>query len=67
MYEDWQVEADVFPEEGRVFCIASAGETSMALAARGNDSPADRHGKGRLTGSSPLADDFCRCLGSDAE
>lgn len=35
MYEDWQVEADVFPI-GRLFCIASAGETSMALAARGN-------------------------------
>lgn len=36
MYEDWQVEADVFPPEGHIFCIASAGDTSMALAARGN-------------------------------
>ena len=36
MYEDWQVEAEVFPPEGRLFCIASAGDTSMALAARGN-------------------------------
>ncbi len=36
MYEDWRVEADVFPPEGHIFCIASAGDTSMALAARGN-------------------------------
>lgn len=36
MYEDWHVEADVFPPEGRLFCIASAGDTSIALAARGN-------------------------------
>lgn len=36
MYEDWQVEADVFPREGHLFCIASAGDTSMAMAARGN-------------------------------
>jgi S-adenosylmethionine:diacylglycerol 3-amino-3-carboxypropyl transferase len=35
MYEDWAVEADVLPAAGRVFCIASAGSTSMALAARG--------------------------------
>jgi S-adenosylmethionine:diacylglycerol 3-amino-3-carboxypropyl transferase len=36
MYEDWQVEAAVFPPKGHVFCIASAGETSMALSARGD-------------------------------
>lgn len=35
MYEDWAVEAAVFPPAGHVFCIASAGCTSMALAARG--------------------------------
>jgi S-adenosylmethionine:diacylglycerol 3-amino-3-carboxypropyl transferase len=35
MYEDWTVEAEVLPPVGRVFCIASAGSTSMALAARG--------------------------------
>ena len=35
MYEDWTVEAEMFPATGRVFCIASAGCTSMALAARG--------------------------------
>ena len=35
MYEDWDVEAEVLPAAGRVFCIASAGATSMALAARG--------------------------------
>jgi S-adenosylmethionine:diacylglycerol 3-amino-3-carboxypropyl transferase len=35
MYEDWTVEAEVLPPAGRVFCIASAGSTSMALAARG--------------------------------
>src|SRR5205807_2090348 len=35
MYEDSDVEAEVLPATGRVFCIASAGSTSMALAARG--------------------------------
>jgi hypothetical protein len=35
MYEDWAVEAEVLPERGRVFCIASAGCTAFALAARG--------------------------------
>jgi S-adenosylmethionine:diacylglycerol 3-amino-3-carboxypropyl transferase len=35
MYEDWEIEAEVLPPAGRVFCIASAGSTSMALAARG--------------------------------
>jgi S-adenosylmethionine:diacylglycerol 3-amino-3-carboxypropyl transferase len=35
MYEDWTVEAEVLPATGRVFCIGSAGCTSMALAARG--------------------------------
>ncbi|HEY4845328.1 MAG TPA: DUF3419 family protein [Candidatus Dormibacteraeota bacterium] len=35
MYEDWTVEAEVLPAAGRVFCIASAGCTSIALAARG--------------------------------
>ena len=35
MYEDWDIEAEVLPTAGRVFCIASAGSTSMALATRG--------------------------------
>jgi len=35
MYEDSEIEAEVLPSPGRVFCIASAGSTSMALAARG--------------------------------
>ncbi len=35
MYEDWTVEAEVLPKTGRIFCIASAGCTSLALAARG--------------------------------
>jgi S-adenosylmethionine:diacylglycerol 3-amino-3-carboxypropyl transferase len=35
MYEDWDIEAEVLPPGGRVFTIASAGSTSMALAARG--------------------------------
>ncbi len=35
MYEDWDIEAEVLPAAGRVFCIASAGATSIALAARG--------------------------------
>ncbi|HEX3629011.1 MAG TPA: DUF3419 family protein [Candidatus Dormibacteraeota bacterium] len=35
MYEDAGIELAVFPSSGRVFSIASAGSTSMALAARG--------------------------------
>src|SRR2546428_13732296 len=35
MYEDWDIEAEVLPAAGRIFCIASAGATSIALAARG--------------------------------
>lgn len=35
MHEDWLIEASVFPPGGRVFCIASAGCTAIALAARG--------------------------------
>jgi S-adenosylmethionine:diacylglycerol 3-amino-3-carboxypropyl transferase len=35
MYEDWEVESSVFPASGRIFTIASAGTTSMALSARG--------------------------------
>jgi S-adenosylmethionine:diacylglycerol 3-amino-3-carboxypropyl transferase len=37
MFEDWSVEARLFPPGGRVFCIASAGCTAIALAARGHD------------------------------
>jgi len=35
MYEDWEIEAGLFPAGARVFCIASAGCTALALAARG--------------------------------
>jgi len=35
MFEDWSLEARVFPPTGRVFAIASAGCTAMALAAKG--------------------------------
>jgi S-adenosylmethionine:diacylglycerol 3-amino-3-carboxypropyl transferase len=35
MYEDWAVEAELFRSGSRVFAIASAGCTSLALAARG--------------------------------
>lgn len=35
MYEDAAVELAVFPASGRVFTIASAGTTSMALSTRG--------------------------------
>jgi len=37
MYEDAAVELAVFPQSGRVFAIASAGTTSMALSRRGLD------------------------------
>ena len=35
MYEDWSIEAAAFAPGSRVFAIASAGCTSLALAARG--------------------------------
>src|SRR5260370_40174669 len=35
MYEDSDIEAEVLPSAWRVFCIASAGSTSMTLAWRG--------------------------------
>lgn len=35
-YEDPAIEASVFPAGGRVFCIAAAGDTARALAARGD-------------------------------
>lgn len=37
MFEDWSLEARVFPPGGKVFSIASAGCTAIALAARGHD------------------------------
>jgi S-adenosylmethionine:diacylglycerol 3-amino-3-carboxypropyl transferase len=37
MFEDWTLEARVFAPRGRVFSIASAGCTAIALAARGHD------------------------------
>ena len=35
MHEDWTIETSVFAPGSRVFCIASAGCTAMALAGRG--------------------------------
>lgn len=35
MFEDWRIENAVFPMGGRVLCIASAGDTALALADRG--------------------------------
>jgi len=35
MHEDWRIEAEVFSPGGRIFCIASSGDTALALAARG--------------------------------
>jgi S-adenosylmethionine:diacylglycerol 3-amino-3-carboxypropyl transferase len=35
MHEDWRVEAAVFRPGGRIFCIASSGDTALALARRG--------------------------------
>jgi S-adenosylmethionine:diacylglycerol 3-amino-3-carboxypropyl transferase len=37
MFEDWDVEASVFPERSNVFCIASAGCTALGLASLGHD------------------------------
>jgi S-adenosylmethionine:diacylglycerol 3-amino-3-carboxypropyl transferase len=37
MYEDRTIELEAFPPRGRVFCIASAGCTAFALAARGDE------------------------------
>jgi S-adenosylmethionine:diacylglycerol 3-amino-3-carboxypropyl transferase len=62
MYEDWDIEAEVLPAAGRVFCIASAGSTSMALAARGltvtavDINPAQvEYVRARLQGAAPRA------------
>jgi len=62
MYEDWDIEAEVLPASGRVFCIASAGSTSVALAARGlavtavdiNPAQVD-YVRARLNGAAPRA------------
>jgi S-adenosylmethionine:diacylglycerol 3-amino-3-carboxypropyl transferase len=62
MYEDSEIEAEVLPAAGRVFCIASAGSTSMALAARGlavtavdiNPAQVD-YVRARLQGAAPRA------------
>ncbi|HEX9941149.1 MAG TPA: DUF3419 family protein [Thermoanaerobaculia bacterium] len=35
MHEDWRIEAAAFRPGARIFCIASAGCTALALAARG--------------------------------
>jgi Protein of unknown function (DUF3419) len=40
MHEDWAIEARVLPPASRVLCIASAGCTALALAARGHETHA---------------------------
>jgi S-adenosylmethionine:diacylglycerol 3-amino-3-carboxypropyl transferase len=37
MFEDWDIEASVFPARSKVFCIASAGCTALGLASLGHD------------------------------
>jgi S-adenosylmethionine:diacylglycerol 3-amino-3-carboxypropyl transferase len=37
MFEDWDIEASVFPDRSKVFCIASAGCTALGLASLGHD------------------------------
>jgi S-adenosylmethionine:diacylglycerol 3-amino-3-carboxypropyl transferase len=37
MFEDWDIEANVFPDHSKVFCIASAGCTALGLASLGHD------------------------------
>ena len=37
MFEDWDIEASVFPHGSKVFCIASAGCTALGLASLGHD------------------------------
>lgn len=36
MHEDWSIESSLFQPGSKVFCIASAGCTALALAARGH-------------------------------
>jgi SAM-dependent methyltransferase len=61
MYEDAAVEASVFPEGGRVLCIASAGCTAMALADRHEVVAVDinpvqlAYARERLSGAPPHA------------
>jgi hypothetical protein len=62
MHEDWMIEADVLPERGRIFCIASAGCTAFALASRGasvaavDANPAQiGYVRERLNGTAPRA------------
>ena len=60
MYEDAAIELDAFRQAGRVFCIASAGCTTIKLASRHEVVAADINSiqlayvKHRLTGG------FCR-------
>lgn len=62
MYEDCTLELELLPAGGRIFCVASAGCTPLALAARGDAvtavdvNPAQvAYLRGRLTGA-PHAD-----------
>lgn len=61
MYEDWRCELDLFPKSGRIFCIASAGCTAMALSSHGyrvtavDVNPAQvRYARQRLDGEDPV-------------
>ncbi len=60
MHEDWRVEAEVFRPGGRIFCIASSGDTAEALAGRGfrvtavDINPAQiEYAKARAAGKAP--------------
>jgi hypothetical protein len=62
MHDDWTIEAEALSERGRIFCIASAGCTAFALAARGarvtavDANPAQiQYMQERLSGGEPRA------------
>ena len=69
MHEDWRIELDAFPDSGRVFCIASAGCTALALASHGYEvtavdvNPAQvSYVRRRLAGARPEAGRIDRLL-----
>ena len=54
MYEDVDIERSAFPAGARVFCIASAGDTAMALSTAHNVTAIDIN---------PVQLDYARCDG----
>jgi S-adenosylmethionine:diacylglycerol 3-amino-3-carboxypropyl transferase len=69
MHEDWAIEAAFIPRASRVFCIASAGDTAIELAALGHQveavdiNPAQvAYVQARLTGQPPRAGRVDRLL-----